>query len=93
MTTLAELFAIARECKGWTQKELGQASGVSFSEICRIESGQTRSPSFVIVIRLCDALGVSLDRAAKSERARLDVLRKSGVWKPELPDPMEGSSP
>lgn len=83
MTTLSELIGIARECKGWTLRDLEKASGVSNALISQIETGKVRDPGFTTVIRLCDALGLTLDRAAKAERAKLDVLRKAGVWKPE----------
>ncbi len=84
--TLAELIAVARECKGWTLRDLEKASGVSNPLISQIETGKVRDPGFTTVVRLVDALGVSLDRAATAERARLNVLRNSGVWKPETPD-------
>lgn len=86
MTTLAELISIARELKGWTLRDLEKASGVSNPLISQIETGKVRDPGFSTVIRLVDALGLSLDRAAKAERSKLDVLRKSGVWKPEIPE-------
>lgn len=88
--TLRELLAVARELKGWTLRDLEKASGVSNALISQIETGKVRDPGFTTVIRLVDALGLSLDRAASSERARLDVLRKSGVWKPETPALQEG---
>lgn len=83
--SLGELIGIARECKGWTLRELERASGVSNALISQIETGKVRDPGFTTVVRLVDALGIPLDRAAKYERAKLGVLRKSGVWKPELP--------
>jgi transcriptional regulator with XRE-family HTH domain len=85
MGTLSELIGIARECKGWTLRDLEKASGVSNPLISQIETGKVRDPGFTTVIRLCDALGITLDRAATAERSKLDVLRKTGVWKPEEP--------
>jgi transcriptional regulator with XRE-family HTH domain len=84
---LGELIAVARECKGWTLCDLEKASGVSNPLISQIETGKVRDPGFTTVVRLVDALGLSLDRAATAERAKLDVLRKTGVWKPEVPAP------
>ena len=86
MTTLAELIGIARECKGWTLRELEKASGVSNALISQIETGKVRDPGFTTVVRLADALGLSLDRCAANERGKLGILRKHGVWKPEVPD-------
>jgi transcriptional regulator with XRE-family HTH domain len=85
MATLADLIGIARECKGWTLRDLEKMSGVSNALISQIETGKVRDPGFTTVIRLCDALGVTLDRAAMAERAKLDVLRKTGVWTPDSP--------
>lgn len=82
MATLRDVLAIARECKGWTLRELESASGVSNALISQIETGKVRDPGFTTVIRLADALGIKLDRLAEYERARLDVLRKTGVWRP-----------
>ena len=86
MTTLRELFGIAREIKGWSLRDLEKASGVSNALISQIETGKVRDPGFTTVVRLCDALGLSLDRAAQAERSKLDVMRKTGTWKPEVPN-------
>lgn len=83
--TLAELIGVARECKGWTLRDLEKASGVSNALISQIETGKVRDPGFTTVVRLVDALGISLDRAASAERTKLDILRHAGVWKPESP--------
>lgn len=83
--TLGELIAVARECKGWTLRDLEKASGVSNPLISQIETGKVRDPGFTTVVRLVDALGLSLDRAATAERAKLCILRSTGVWKPEQP--------
>lgn len=72
---IGELIAVARECKGWTLRDLEKASGVSNSLISQIELGRVKDPSFYKVVQILDALGVSLDRAAVDIRARLDVLR------------------
>lgn len=74
---LGELIAVARECKGWTLRELEKASGVSAALISQIETGKVKDPRFTTVVRLVDALGVTLDRAAANERSKLDVLRKA----------------
>lgn len=74
---LGELIAVARECKGWTLRELERASGVSNALISQIETGKVRDPSFNKVVQIMDALGVSLDRAAGPVRRRIDVLRRT----------------
>ena len=83
--TIGELISVARELKGWSQRDLEKASGVSNPLISQIETGKVREPGFNTVVRLMDALGLSLDRAAKAEREKLGVLRNAGAWTPEEP--------
>jgi transcriptional regulator with XRE-family HTH domain len=48
----------ARQKKGWTLVEAGEAAGISRSTLSKIENNQTR-PSFEIVRRLSDVLEIS----------------------------------
>jgi transcriptional regulator with XRE-family HTH domain len=73
---LGELIAVARECKGWSLRDLEKVSGVSNALISQIETGKVKDPGFSTVIMLVDALGVSIDRAASGIRARLDVIKR-----------------
>lgn len=72
---LGELIGIARECKGWTLRELEGRSGVSNALISQIENGKVKDPGFSTVVRLVDCLGVSLDRAAQTARPPISALR------------------
>ena len=72
---LGELLAIARECKGWTLRDLEKTSGVSNALISQIETGKVEDPGFSNVVRLVEALGVSLERAASCVRIHRGVLR------------------
>lgn len=76
---LGEIIAIARDCKGWTLRDLERASGVSNALISQIETGKTKDPGFATTVQILDALGVKLDRAAVDIRARLKVLRESAA--------------
>lgn len=44
--------------KGWSQRELASASGISNAEISRIESGKRKTPSFHVLDSFAKALGV-----------------------------------
>lgn len=80
---LGELIGIARECKGWTLRDLEKASGVSNALISQIETNKIKDPGFSTVIALVEALGLSWERAVKCGR-RLnpaDVLRTTVVGK------------
>jgi len=76
-----ELIAVARECKGWTLRDLERASGVSNALISQIETHKVRDPGFSTVVRLIDALGISMERAAETARLKRDILRRHGVDK------------
>ena len=76
---LGELIAVARECKGWTLRELESRSGVSNALISQIETGKVKDPGFSVIIRITDALGISLERAASaSMRPPYSALRDTG---------------
>lgn len=67
-THLGELIVIGREIKGLTQRQLAAATGISDSHISQIEHGNLRDPGFSIVVRLADALHLSLERLAAAAR-------------------------
>lgn len=74
---LGELFAVARECKGWTLRDLERRTGVSNALISQIETGKIKDPGFTTVVRLAEAMGLSIDRVAETVRLApiLKVLR------------------
>lgn len=74
---LGELIAIGRECKGWTLRDLERASGISNALISQIETGRVKDPGFATVVRLIEALGISIERAAATARVKplLGALR------------------
>ncbi len=65
---LGELFAVARECKGWSLRELELYCSVSNAVISQIETGRTDDPGFSTVVKIADALGLSLERVAETVR-------------------------
>lgn len=62
---LGEFLFAGRRMKEWSQRRLAAETGISDPAISQIETGHIREPSFRDVVRLCRALGLSLDRAAK----------------------------
>lgn len=81
---IGELIAIARECKGWTLRDLERETGVSNAVISQIENGHVKDPGFSTVVKLCRSLGVTIDRAAStvvSLKEILGVLRSPVVGK------------
>lgn len=51
----------ARRLKDWTQAELAERAKVKQSAVSDIETGRVRNPSWEIVKRISDALGVEPD--------------------------------
>lgn len=80
---LGELIAVGRECKGWTLRDLERESGVSNALISQIETGKIKDPGFRTVVRIMEALGISIERAAAtaSRKVLLDMLRTKVVGK------------
>lgn len=75
---IGELIAIGRECKGVTLRQLEKESGISNALISQIETGKVKDPGFSTVVRLCEALGISVERAAATASLKFikDMLRK-----------------
>jgi len=68
--TFAESLAAHRKERGWTQELLSKKSAVSRYTIARLESGERVSIQVAALIRLADALNVSIDTlVGRSEKA------------------------
>jgi len=50
-----------RKQKGWSQEKLAAESGISYNTLIKIERGGIENPKIETVIKLADALGVSLE--------------------------------
>ena len=76
MVTPANPLAAARLARGWTQGQLAVTSGVSVSQIARIEAGRSvPHPSTVF----CLAAALDLDR----EELQAQLIRQPGAACPE----------
>jgi len=58
---LAENLKKLRLKKGWTQQELSHRAGLSHNSISKIEQGVSLKPEIQTMIKIADALDVSLD--------------------------------
>ena len=67
---LALLLKKWRELRGWSLRQLGQRSGVSFANISNIETGKL-DPRLSTLERLARALGISLRDLFSKERRRI----------------------
>jgi transcriptional regulator with XRE-family HTH domain len=50
-----------RKQKGWTQERLARESNISYHTLIKLEQNNIKNPKIETVIKLADALGVSLD--------------------------------
>lgn len=55
-----------RNKKGLSQERLARLADVSYNTIVKIESGDSKNPTFQTMTRVAKALGVSLDDLAAS---------------------------
>lgn len=71
--------------KDLTQQQLGDAVGVSPSQISRYESGQAR-PRKTVMRKLADALGVTLEKLESPEMTVIVIDEpEQYLWKVSLP--------
>lgn len=68
----AEKLANLRAQKGLTQRQLGEMAGVAWSMISKYESGQSK-PRLKVLMRLSDALGVSVKELQGEKESRPSV--------------------
>jgi len=68
MSTLGEFIKERRLAKEWSKRALAEKSGISHSEVHRIENGERTNPSVPVLNALAEALGVPKD----------DILRLAG---------------
>lgn len=65
---LAKLIRELRNKKSISQEKLARLADVSYNTIVKIESGESKNPTFQTMAGIAKALGVSLDiLAEKSE--------------------------
>lgn len=94
----------ARDERGWSQSELAHRSKVPAGHISQIETGERPDPQISTVVKLCTALGVSLDALLPGEMtsertpavaSAIDLVdaRRGGVLVTERGDPPSTPEP
>lgn len=74
--TLGELISVARECKGWSLRDLEKASGVSNAFLSQVETGKVKDIGFSKAVCIARALGINLKIMAKTVLPDTRILRK-----------------
>ncbi|MBM3252315.1 MAG: helix-turn-helix transcriptional regulator [Candidatus Omnitrophica bacterium] len=63
---LAKRIRELRNKKGISQEKLARLADVSYNTIVKIESGDSKNPTFQTMTGIAKALGISLDDLAKN---------------------------
>ncbi len=58
-------LAKIRKKKDWSREKLAVESGVSYNTIVKIEYGGIKNPKIKTVVKLADALGISIDNLVR----------------------------
>ncbi len=56
-----------RKQKGWSQERLARESDISYNTLIKLEQKNIKNPKIETVIKLADALNVSLDKLVGRE--------------------------
>jgi len=56
-----------RKQKGWSQEKLATVSGISYNTLIKLERGGILNPKIETVVKLAEALNVSLDELVGRE--------------------------
>ena len=62
---LAKKIRELRNKKGLSQEKLARLAEVSYNTVVKIESGESKNPTFQTMVGIAKALGVSLDELVK----------------------------
>ena len=58
---IAKRLKELRKERNWTQQKLAEKAGLSFNAITKIEQGAAKHPTLKTLLKLADALKISLD--------------------------------
>ena len=73
MSNFQTVIKELRNSHEWSQRKLGQVSGVSNTEIGRIENGTRPKPSLKVISKLASAFGITVD----------ELLARAGITQTE----------
>ena len=59
-----------RQKKGWSQEKLAREAGISYNTLIKIERGVIKNPKIDTIIKIANALGVSIDELIKGKKSR-----------------------
>lgn len=68
--TLGSTLKYAREASGLSVRDLAKKAGISPAQVSQIEGGSRKSPGFMSIARIAEALSLSLDDVASAAGIR-----------------------
>ena len=77
MKTVGEIIKQARESKGYSQRQLGLYTGISNTEISKIESGQRQNPAPEILKKIAPQIGVTYMELMKAAGYLNDTTKEN----------------
>lgn len=54
--------------KGWSQEKLAKEAGISYNTLIKIERGAIKNPKIDTIIKIANALGVSIDELIEGKK-------------------------
>jgi transcriptional regulator with XRE-family HTH domain len=67
---LAENIKTLRKKKGLTQERLARLADISNNTLIKIEQGIAKEPTITTIIKIASALGISIDKLVKGNKAQ-----------------------
>lgn len=67
MSTIAQNIKLYRQKRKMTQKELAEKAGIDLFTLSKIETGATSNPSIETILKIANALDVSINYLMKSK--------------------------
>ncbi|MFC1485389.1 helix-turn-helix domain-containing protein [bacterium] len=62
---LSENVKKYRKLKGWSQQKLADKAKISYNALTKLEQGKAKHPTIQTVVKIANALGVSVDELVK----------------------------
>ncbi len=82
---LPENLKAIRKSKGFSQRVLAEKSHVSYSMVCKLESGEQKNPSLDTLEKISSALEIDTSRLLEDE----DIFKKFDILTDGLPQKLQ----
>lgn len=73
---LGKIIKMERKAWGMSRRRLGKLTNLEFDEVEEIETGINKNPSFYLMLKICDALQISIFSLLSEEGYESFILNK-----------------